>query len=339
MINPLATQDPPHRPAPAVASLSHQWFWDPANVFAAVAPSVQLRAFQILVPQRDYYHFVGHLAIDRVHLMSFGSANVVCATEACPRVHLVAASAGTHRVSTPHGVVETTGGHAYLLPMGEREASGSMRNAVFALEPEAIAGAAAAIAGLGPATDGAENRWSVFQPRAWPAGSKEAQLIHALVSHVNACAAVDPTLPARLALDDLIHRQVAALLHPSLLEESPDGEADSALGRSSALDDLIDHIRANLHQPLRLSDLEARSHYSRRALQYAFREKLQCSPMQWIRQQRLVMAMEKLQEGNGTLPSVQAVALGCGYRSLSHFSADFKRKFGLLPSEVRRRSL
>lgn len=79
--------------------------------------------------------------------------------------------------------------------------------------------------------------------------------------------------------------------------------------------------------------MEARSHYSRRALQYAFREKLNSTPKQWIRQQRLMEARDQLEAGSASL-SVLAVALRCGYQSLSHFSTDFKREFGVSPSTV-----
>ena len=104
-------------------------------------------------------------------------------------------------------------------------------------------------------------------------------------------------------------------------------------GRRS-FDDLIDYIRAHLDQPLRLSDLEAQSHYSRRALQYAFRERLNSTPKQWIREQRLALALEELRREPRR--SIQAVALSCGYLRVSHFSQDFKTRFGISPSQARR---
>ncbi|MEB3156975.1 MAG: hypothetical protein VKO26_06010 [Cyanobacteriota bacterium] len=79
---------------------------------------------------------------------------------------------------------------------------------------------------------------------------------------------MDHRLPARLGLDDVLHRLVAAHLDPALLEEGPaDRERAHTREGKSAIDDPLDDIRHNLDQPLRLSDLEARSHSSRRALQ------------------------------------------------------------------------
>jgi AraC-like DNA-binding protein len=76
--------------------------------------------------------------------------------------------------------------------------------------------------------------------------------------------------------------------------------------------------------------------YSRRALHYAFRARFDCSPMQWVRQQRLALALDRLQnplQGE----SVLGVALACGYRSLSQFSVDFQKTYQRKPSEVLRR--
>ncbi|MFM9047337.1 MAG: helix-turn-helix domain-containing protein, partial [Cyanobium sp.] len=72
-------------------------------------------------------------------------------------------------------------------------------------------------------------------------------------------------------------------------------------------------------------------------LQYAFREKLNSTPKQWIRQQRLKAARAQLESPKG--PSVQVVARSCGDLSLSHFCTDFKREFGLPASELRRKRI
>lgn len=173
----------------------------------------------------------------------------------------------------------------------------------------------------------------------WGGASLQARQIHALVRYIDACAAVDHALPATLGLDDVLHRQVAALLDPMLLLEAP-GDRQRLATREGrhAFDALIDYIRQNLDQPLRLSDLEVRSHYSRRTLHYAFRKAFNSTPKQWIREQRLTAAMEILKASEGSL-SVQGVALAFGYHNVSHFSADFERQFGLSPSQVRRDAL
>ncbi|MFM7237192.1 MAG: helix-turn-helix domain-containing protein [Cyanobium sp.] len=168
---------------------------------------------------------------------------------------------------------------------------------------------------------------------------QQCAFIFSLLRHIDACASVDPSLPLRLGLDDLILRQVACLLKPELVD-APDRQSNPCQDRRGrkAFDELLDFIRANLDQPLRLSELETRSFYSRRSLQYAFRDKLNTTPVRWIREQRLTRAMERL-ESEGPALSIEALALSCGYRQLSRFSADFKRRFGLTPSQAKRASL
>lgn len=205
------------------------------------------------------------------------------------------------------------------------------------IDPLAIRRVTAAMAGEGHESSAkAEQPWLFPMVKLEPS---QASILFSLLHTIDTFASVDPELPMRLGLEDVILRQVACWLQPELLA-APLGQACPAVDRRSraAFDELLDYIRAHLDQPLRLSDLEARSFYSRRALQYAFRDKLNTSPVQWIREQRLSRAMEHLQQ-EGPAASIQAVALACGYRQTSQFSTDFKRRFGLSPSQVKRASL
>lgn len=104
---------------------------------------------------------------------------------------------------------------------------------------------------------------------------------------------------------------------------------------ASKMDALIDDIRANLHRPLRLRDLEAQTFYSRRWLNDAFRRRFDRTPMQWVRDQRLAKAKDLLQ-AHGLRISIQAVALACGYQHTCQLSVLFKRRYGVSPSQVQR---
>jgi AraC-like DNA-binding protein len=140
----------------------------------------------------------------------------------------------------------------------------------------------------------------------------------------------------RLQLDDQLYRLSAALLLPDLRLETPlDRLTQKDQQGRDAFDELIDYIKINLAQPLNLTMLEGQSHYSRRALQYAFRERLGCTATQWIRNQRLDLARQHLQN---PLPgdSVASIAMLCGYRSPSLFSVDFQQRFHVKPSQLLR---
>ncbi|MFN5117185.1 MAG: helix-turn-helix domain-containing protein [Cyanobacteriota bacterium] len=175
----------------------------------------------------------------------------------------------------------------------------------------------------------------------WPLhnGVKSSPLQWALrqvMEVANQLAQLGQPLLNRLQLDDQVYRLVASMLFPELLRTGPlDRLRQRDRQGKDAFDELIDYIGANLSQPLNLTELEQRSHYSRRALQYAFRERLDCTASQWIRRQRLDLAQQRLQN---PLPedSVASIAVMCGYRSMSLFSVDFQQRFHVKPSQLLR---
>jgi AraC-like DNA-binding protein len=141
-----------------------------------------------------------------------------------------------------------------------------------------------------------------------------------------------------LRLDDQIHRLIAVMLLPDLLEpRALDRLQLREIAGRDSFDELMDYIKANLGQPLTLTDLESRSHYSRRALQYAFADRLGCTATQWIKRQRLDLARSRLEHPkNGD--TVGSIATECGYRSLGLFSVDFQQRFHIKPSLLLRES-
>ena len=100
-------------------------------------------------------------------------------------------------------------------------------------------------------------------------------------------------VPDLLRLDDLLVRQIVEVLAPALFADrtAPDPEISDC-----AIDTLVDWIHAHCHEPISLSDLEERSHYSRRSLQYTFKARFGCGPMQYLRRQRLWLARRRLED-------------------------------------------
>lgn len=137
-----------------------------------------------------------------------------------------------------------------------------------------------------------------------------------------------------LQLDDLIYRTLALLLCPKLAQLGS-AETDPGCGSRQVFSELLEWVHANLHQPLSLSQLEARSGYSRRHLQKAFQQRFGCGPIQWVRQQRLEQARQALLQAEpGT--TVAAVAARFRFSSLSVFSREFRLHFGLCARDVLR---
>lgn len=100
-----------------------------------------------------------------------------------------------------------------------------------------------------------------------------------------------------LRFDDLLTRLTLLLLIPALRNSNGDTtEPDHSLADRSHLDQLVDWMDAHLEQPISLSDLEYQSDYSRRSLQYQFKQQFGCSPMRWLRQRRLERSLILLKQ-------------------------------------------
>lgn len=151
---------------------------------------------------------------------------------------------------------------------------------------------------------------------------------------------VDPRLVVLLQLDQLLERLLA-----TLLVAAATGLGGLALASDVAVhsprDDtfaaLLARIRTHLAEPIDLGVLETWAQRSRRELQVVFRDRLGCTPMQWLRRERLQQARRRLEH---PLPddTVAAIASASGYRNAARFSADFRREFDLAPSQLLRHS-
>ena len=143
------------------------------------------------------------------------------------------------------------------------------------------------------------------------------------------------TVPAALRLDDLICRQLVLMICPEL---TADDDASTPVLASGGFESLLEWMVSRVADPLSLSELEAQSGYSRRALQRAFQNRFGCGPMHWLRRRRLELALEQLTQA---VPgdSVSAIAQRCGYLSPASFSRDFINVYGRKPSDILRANL
>ena len=174
-------------------------------------------------------------------------------------------------------------------------------------------------------------------------GSVQASLLQMLTVSLRTIAALPAAHGAvlnSLALDQHLLRLMGVLALMGGADDGADADGGDPLLRPSstardALDDLISYIKDNLDQPLNLTVLQNRSHYSRRALQYAFRERLGCTATQWIRAQRLDLARSRLLAA-APGDTVSSIAQACGYHAMGLFSIDFQQRFHVKPSVLLR---
>jgi AraC-like DNA-binding protein len=148
---------------------------------------------------------------------------------------------------------------------------------------------------------------------------------------------LQPELLRYSGIDDNFYRNVAMMLHPSLFLDMDEASPGAAYARRR-LDRVCQYILANLGQPLNLTDLERVGFMSRRNLHYAFQARYDCTPMQWVRQERLTLAHSHLVMSRvGT--TVTDVALNCGFSKTTTFSEYYNKQFGELPSATLARAL
>lgn len=220
----------------------------------------------------------------------------------------------------------------YLPPGPWRTTNDAMGGITIRLDPQLLRDVGRCMAGpqLSPA------HWHALgsQPRMLPVAPSASQgpieRLYRLMGFIHGLLLRHGAIAEALRLDDLLLRQIVAVLAPSLLADPAHPEAEPTI---RAIDALVDWMHAHAHEPLSLSDLERQSHYSRRSLQYAFKARFGCGPMQYLRRQRLWQARRLLKRAPSSA-GVTEVARACGYLSLSTFSRDFRASFGVAPSRL-----
>ncbi|WP_423187403.1 helix-turn-helix domain-containing protein [Alishewanella sp. d11] len=129
-------------------------------------------------------------------------------------------------------------------------------------------------------------------------------------------------------LDDHLYRMAAIWMFPDLLvtDESHKRHHEQTIKR------VKDYIFANLHRNITLTELESISFMSGRTLQLLFSKHTQLSPLQWIKEQRLLMAQQRLIKANEN-DSITEIAANFGFYSAAQFATLYKQRFGISPSQ------
>ena len=84
------------------------------------------------------------------------------------------------------------------------------------------------------------------------------------------------------------------------------------------------------------ADLARAACLSLRALEEGFRRYVGVAPMAYLRDTRLARARSLLADADPTAASVTEIAYRCGFLHLGRFAADYRRKYGVSPSQTLR---
>jgi AraC-like DNA-binding protein len=146
--------------------------------------------------------------------------------------------------------------------------------------------------------------------------------------------ALQPKMLRLLNVDEAFYRLLATFIRPDLfLAEDFHGHHL----KTNAIDSVCDAVNSRIDEPLTMTEMEAISGLGVRALQYAFKKKFGCSPMEWQRRQRLQLARRRLYDATAGV-SISEIAVQTGFSSPSRFAELYKRKFGETPRETLNKS-
>ena len=104
------------------------------------------------------------------------------------------------------------------------------------------------------------------------------------------------------------------------------------LSRAQIVRQAEDYMMSRLDRPLTLKELSQSLNISHRPIFYGFQEIFGLSPMAYLKVQRLHGVRRSLKLANPETSSVMAIANQFGFWSAGHFSRDYQKMFGELPS-------
>ena len=293
--------------SPSKPSTLHHPLWSqlqpsatPIDCKRELSRGIPLRRLESLTAPAGWWHRDGHLPIASLQLAATVGSAVLIETQSQSQHWMLLAHDGTATLQHANGTCNLQPSPAVLLP-GQSwtlisEDSSSLTAIGF--HPLHLLAAARAMAPAGWAPPPAPNSplsGILPIPRGEDTScSSLLAAINLLLPTIGRVCQLGDSFVESLLLEQQLYRLIAALMFPSLhtLDAAP--EADSR-HTDSRLNRVLDYISLHLDQPLPLSVLEAQSNYCRRSLHYAFQQRFNCSPMQWIRRQRMALALQRLQ--------------------------------------------
>lgn len=97
---------------------------------------------------------------------------------------------------------------------------------------------------------------------------------------------------------------------------------------------IYSELEKTTHERCDLDRLSSLCGMSRRTFNRFFRRNYDMTPIQYIRRQRMNYAANAIESST---MNIKEIAERCTYSTLSHFSADFRKVYGISPAEFRKR--
>ena len=144
---------------------------------------------------------------------------------------------------------------------------------------------------------------------------------------------VDFTIVNQEKHDEIVYAIITELL--SYIDNSPDQERTSKNNKKEiAVIEAVEIIKNDFENIYSVKELAMLTNISERSLLYAFKEKFQVSPSEYIKATRLNKVKNELFAVKDKNVSIASIAGKYHFWHMGQFAKDFKRQFGVLPSEV-----
>lgn len=226
------------------------------------------------------------------------------------------------------------GESAILLPATARSGLDTKRSALFiTIDEQRIQTTARSMLGL-DANDKVDFL-SLDQPRTLSMRTKEIDF-NAVFRHYGEVIDQFSSRQDLLGLsgiDEACYRTIVMMLLPKKFAVSPgNGRKVPNVLSDQRMNELCEYILADLERTLTITELESVFGVSARSLQYAFRRRFNCTPAQWIVEQKLLAVHSRLLKAK-IGESVTQIAIHF-FVNLGDFSRKYRHRFGELPSQT-----
>jgi len=136
----------------------------------------------------------------------------------------------------------------------------------------------------------------------------------------------------RKSFDDMLMTMMLSLPNNKRDQLYVDGSSKIAPG---VVHKAEEYMRANLKEPINITDLLQICHCSRSVLFSTFRNFRGYTPMEFLTEQRLHNAREQILKSDNA--SIASIALDCGFVSPNWFTKVYRKRFGESPSATLRK--
>jgi AraC-like DNA-binding protein len=312
---------------------------DPAQLSALVASATGFDIdYRPAGDPQAFRHRALQIATPRMRIVAAASTPVDVRVAGGGEPALIVPTVGRFRSTIDGMALEWQANRtAALLPALPAEGHDGLRSGLwFQLDPQALEKLAGTMLGEpGPGQTARRRSRRILQFERPMVLDMRAGPTHFATLFRNLCATVDeyldvPGLIERSNVEDQFARTIVMMLAPHRFFAGDYDQTERRLLTAAWLAEVCEFAMANLETRLTLTDIEAFSGFSARALQYAFRRRFGCTPQRWLLEQRLQAVHSALRSAEPGA-TVTGVA-GRYFAHLGRFAQQYQRRFGEPPS-------